>query len=208
MVERMMTVFAEMVPPVTMLFIAAVALVTWLLLSRSQRYFSQQRHQEPSSRPSPIAGFEKRGHNLDVSEAAARWEVQMYDTARELSAQLDSKMSALQALIADADRAAARLEAALGSHPPAIPRVSCSQETAGKVKTTGQTESQKSLSGIDLSTLQTPLPSGPAPLPIQDRQRDEIYTLADYGFEPAEIASRVSRPIGEVQLILGLRGKK
>ena len=39
----------------------------------------------------------------------------MHETARELSAQLDSKMSALQALIAEADRAAARLEAAKGN---------------------------------------------------------------------------------------------
>ena len=37
----------------------------------------------------------------------------MHETARELSAQLDSKLSALQALIAEADRAAARLDAAV-----------------------------------------------------------------------------------------------
>jgi DNA-directed RNA polymerase specialized sigma24 family protein len=39
-------------------------------------------------------------------------------------------------------------------------------------------------------------------------RRQEIYTLADYGFPPAEIARRVGSPIGEVELILGLREKK
>ena len=37
----------------------------------------------------------------------------MHDTARDLSARLDSKLSMLQAMVAEADRAAARLEAAL-----------------------------------------------------------------------------------------------
>ena len=31
--------------------------------------------------------------------------------------------------------------------------------------------------------------------------------LSDYGYEPAEIARRVNMPIGEVELILSLRGR-
>lgn len=34
---------------------------------------------------------------------------------------------------------------------------------------------------------------------------DEIYALADRGMSPLEIARQVDQPIGEVQLILGLR---
>ena len=32
--------------------------------------------------------------------------------------------------------------------------------------------------------------------------------LADYGFAPTEIARRVGSPVGEVELILGLRAKR
>ena len=39
------------------------------------------------------------------------------------------------------------------------------------------------------------------------RRQEEIYTLADYGYEPAEIARRVGTPVGEVELILSLRGR-
>jgi hypothetical protein len=237
-----MGLFAEMFSPVTMVFIAAVAVVTWLLLSRSQRYFSQQRHAAPADEASPAAMFAKRAHNLDVPDAAARWEVQMYDTARELSAQLDSKLSALQALIADADRAAARLETALNSPRPlgegqgvrALGKVEqenpilaadtratnagrLAPEISGQLpagtplrnKPHNQADALKLSRGIDLSALDGPSVTSKSPQrPVQDQQREEIYTLADYGFEPAEIASRVGRPIGEVQLILGLRQKK
>ena len=43
--------------------------------------------------------------------------------------------------------------------------------------------------------------------PPRDRRQEEIYTLSDYGYEPAEIARRVNRPVGEVELILSLRGR-
>jgi hypothetical protein len=41
-----------------------------------------------------------------------------------------------------------------------------------------------------------------------ERRYEEIYTLADYGYDAAEIAQRIGTPIGEVQLILGLRGNR
>ena len=40
------------------------------------------------------------------------------------------------------------------------------------------------------------------------QRRQEIYTLADSGLEAAEIARRVGSPVGEVELILGLRQKR
>ena len=39
------------------------------------------------------------------------------------------------------------------------------------------------------------------------RRYAEIYALADSGLASAAIATRVGSPIGEVELILGLRGK-
>lgn len=51
--------------------------------------------------------------------------------------------------------------------------------------------------GIDLSALP----------PSESRRFDEIYLLSDYGFDAAEIAHRTGVPIGEVELILRLRGR-
>ena len=119
----------------------------------------------------------------------ARWEVQMHETARELSAQLDAKLSLLQSLTAEADRAAERLEEALARVQSAIPPGS-------------QADSLHPISADELGAESTrELPAGTD----RSRSREEIYHLADYGFAPSEIARRVGSPVGEVELILSLR---
>ena len=94
---------------------AAVAVVTTMLLLRARRRMrGQRRDTAPMVRtPRPGAMESNTGTSADAPPQLARWEVEMHETARRLSAQLDSKMSALQALTAEADRAASRLEAAL-----------------------------------------------------------------------------------------------
>jgi hypothetical protein len=69
--------------------------------------------------------------------------------------------------------------------------------------------------GIDLSNLPSSQVESlsPAGVPHAEHssaqaKKEEIYTFADYGMKPADIASRVGHPIGEVELILSLRGKK
>ena len=118
-----------------------------------------------------------------------QWEVDMHDTARELSARLDSKMIALQSLVAEADRAAARLEAALAEavDPPRQPgnQAHC-LEHAGAA-------------GRDHAAA--------SPTAPRAGRREEVYALADYGYDAVEIARRVGSPIGEVELILSLREK-
>lgn len=124
----------------------------------------------------------------------------MHETARALSAQLDSKMGALEALISEADRAACRLEAAGAESPDAL-----RQPPPPEPLPTTQAEALR--------------PSGPSEHPPGEadeasqrrsvgRRQEEVYTLADYGLDAAEIARRVGSPVGEVELILGLREKK
>ncbi|MHC4178596.1 MAG: DUF6115 domain-containing protein [Planctomycetota bacterium] len=160
--------------------LGALALVIGWLLLRTHRYLSRQKGKDSPLVRVPRPKQADDGHHLDAPPEVLRWEVQMHETARELSAQLDSKMRALQALIAEADRAAARLEAAAAKSP---------------------------------DDLRQPAPSDPQPttqaeaLKSARRRQEEIYTLADYGLDAAEIARRVGSPVGEVELILGLREK-
>jgi len=151
------------------LFVAAVALLSVFLLRRSHRYFSRQKRDGGSAivrtpRPQP----EGPPRPADAPPEMLRWQVEMHETARELSGQLDSKMAALQALVAEADRAAARLEAALAETPAD----------------------------------QDHPPAASADFP---ETRQQICTLADYGYPPAEIAARAGLPVGEVERVLGLR---
>ncbi len=121
----------------------------------------------------------------------------MHETARALSAELDGKMGALQSLIADADRAAARLEKSLAGDPPDVE----------------QSERPDSRPPDQAEALKSPTRSQPFPDDVEQaesprRDPTEIHTLSDYGYAPAEIASRLGVPIGEIELILALRAKR
>ena len=94
--------------------LAAMALLIAILLMRSHRYFSRSKQAESHLVRTARPEQQKARHNLGKPDEMIRWETQMHETARELSGKLDSKMVALQHLINDADRAAARLEKDLG----------------------------------------------------------------------------------------------
>ena len=174
----------------TLTFMGAVLLISGILLFQSNRYFSRQTKRrslsetlhEPKAAPDPVRSLPHEGQ---------RWEVQMRELARELSARLDSKMGALEQLISEADRAAARLEQAsrIARHEPQAesPRIDVAELAGGAASAASPREGS---------------PSG-----YQERY-EEIYLLSDYGYPAEEIAHRVGSPIGEVELILGLRKKR
>lgn len=183
----------------TPLMLGAVAVVIGWLLLRTHRYLSRQKRGD-----SPLVRVERphrteHGHHLDAPPEVLRWEVQMHETARELSAQLDSKMRALQALVAEADRAAARLEAA--GKPPDATR----QPVGPDPRPATQAEALRATGSSDRATGN---PDQTSPRRSARARQEEICTLADYGLDAAEIARRTGSPVGEVELILGLREQK
>ncbi len=176
--------------------VALAGVIGWLLL-RTHRHLSRQKQDNSPlvrvSRPQQT----EHGHHLDAPPNVLRWEVQMHETARELSAQLDSKMGALQALIAEADLAAARLEAAAGKSPRGVPRGGPPDSSP-----TTQAEALRPSGESDRAPGEPDLAAGSPPA---RPPHEQIYALADGGLDPAQIARRLDTPVGEVELILGLR---
>ena len=185
----------------TLVVLVMSALVIGWVLLRTHRAVARHRRGSTTHKTQPPQRVDP-GHHLDSPDEVCRWEVQMHEIARDLSAQLDSKMGALQALIADADRAAARLEAATAS----------TRSASGAVATpdprpTSQAEALLASGGSHDAPREQPDADAPKQPPANRRQQ-EVYTLADYGLPPNEIATRIGRPVGEVELILSLRGKQ
>jgi len=197
---------------VTGLMLGALALVIGWLLLRTHRQFSRQRRDDAPLARMARPQRSEQGYHLDAPPEVLHRDVQMHETARELSAQLDGKMGALQRLIAEADRAAARLEAAAARLPDAVrPPASADPQPTTQAEAlrasgppdrpTGEAEDVSLRpSGTDRRRAPSEAWSG--------QRRQEIYTLADSGLEAAEIARRVGSPVGEVELILGLRQKR
>jgi hypothetical protein len=189
------------------LFLILLAMAAVFLLIRTRGRLARQRQQwtmeEAEDRPDDTDPGDARrpGH---LPDDLARWEVEMHETARQLSAQLDAKLSLLQSLIVEADRAAARLEEALDRAYPTLPPGS-QAESLRPVSTSGRDDLH--LPGDAADTQHCDPSEEPPRTTDRTRRHEEIYRLADYGFAPAEIARRVVMPVGEVELILGLREK-
>ena len=171
-----MILFAQSFEPWEICAAAAIALLSAVLIRRSHRYLRRAKKQNrgfliKTDRPE----HKVAGHHLDLPDEALRWEVEMEEIVRDASARIDAKTSILRALIADADRAAQRLEEA----------------TANFAQVDPATEESSELSS--------------GTLPPTDTEREEAHTLADYGFSPADIASRLSLARSQVETILDAR---
>ncbi len=132
-----------------------------------------------SGRAEASAASSRSVYRADVERLAVDFE----ETARSVSALLDTKIRVLDKLIADADARIARLEA-LGGGSAAGPG-----DAAGR-----------------------PGPDGPAAEPEPPAAPEEplghhahIYSLADQGLSVQEIAEKSGHPVGEVELVLSLR---
>ena len=187
-----MVLFAEGNQSIMVLCLAALAITASFVLVRTQKNLARQRQ---ASRAEALPRPREREEPHVGPQDLLRWDVAMHETARDLSAQLDSKASVLQHLIREADRAAARLEAARQATEAPSPRPKSQAEA---LRSSLQAEN---LAGLSLEKA-TPAVSA------NDARYQEIYMLADYGYPAGEIAQRLGSPVGEVELILSLRKQR
>lgn len=159
--------------------IAAILVATLTMLLRLYRYQTGSKRGGPSRPTASQNRPDPRGLRATAPDSIVRWEVEMQELARDLKAEIDSKMVALGHLIRDADRAAARLEEAVAAVHPSADNDLAPEEP----------------------TPQTQVSENAA-------LRDEVYTLADYGFSVADISSRMATPAGQIELILRLRERR
>ncbi len=92
-----------------LLFLLGVVLASSILLLRSLRRTRRSSSASLPQTPSPSRGA-SAANSLHALPELQRWEVQMHETARELTARIDNKLRMLEQLIRDADERIARLE--------------------------------------------------------------------------------------------------
>lgn len=204
--------------------VLALAIVfIWFSLIRMQRRGGRQ--VPPSLRDetqrSDLTGQMHEPGHMPHPSTVTDWEVRMHELARDIEGRITSKLGLLENLVREADRAAARLEAALRAseqlrqtqaagvlspEPPHVPQGSASGEL-GPVppQVTARPASESDDAPADAEQLGEHDAKVVAGSSREARPAEEIYTLADYGFDPDEIAHRTGLPVGEVQLILSLR---
>ena len=108
-----MWLFADLVT--NAMFLTGVVLLLVILLRRSFRYYGRRRPAKSSDKflaEVPRPGPKQRSLSSAPPEVLG-WHVEMHETARELKAELDSKMRTLQLLIGQARQESERLESLL-----------------------------------------------------------------------------------------------
>jgi hypothetical protein len=131
-----------------------------------------KQRKDPMARPS-MSLSQQRQIERDMNGLM----VEMLDTARQMTAQLDTRAARLEVLMKEADAKLAALQSVTGSPLP----------------------------GPSSPTTLTPITPPPAPESPPDPRHAEVYSMADQGRSPHEIARKLNRPNGEVELILALR---
>lgn len=119
--------------------------------------------------------------------------IELADMTRQMSAQLETRAAKLDLLIQEADAKIAKLNVALAN------------VDTGKVSVSTSIDLPLSPS----ATLPIPMKS-PGLRLVKDDTEDrwaQVYLLADQGLSTSQIATRLNRPEGEVDLILHIRPK-
>ncbi|MDA1052052.1 MAG: hypothetical protein O3C40_16420 [Planctomycetota bacterium] len=172
---------------------AGMLIVIFLLLRRSRRYLGKTKKQKPSTRRK-LDDARQATPLLDAPPEILRWHVEMHEATRHLKAELDSKMSALQAIIRIASEESARLEAAI-ARAELLGISPCADTLAAIEELNGSDDSDGGL-----------LPD--ASLARQDElaaRRAAVYQLADRGLAASAIARSIGAPLGDIELLMSLR---
>ncbi len=180
----------------TILLTAGVALAALVFLRASWR-----RRAAPNS-SSTTTGDERLA---EAPPELLRWQVEMHETARDLKAELDSKLSALQALVALARHERILLESSIARAEGE--EVEIPSSTLAAIESLGDPAAVDDPRRLAEVVAQVALPGEkiPANLFVRDRESLQVGRLADQGLSSASIAEHLHLPIGEVELLLSLR---
>jgi hypothetical protein len=158
------------------------ALATMFIMVRAKT----RRNKDPLERSQSSAGLAQQ---RTVERQMSNLLVELSEMSRGISAGLDTRAAKLEALLEEADRKIAQLQA-----------LAERTSVAGPSSANGHTMSLTT--DRDEATMPTSLP-GEA-----DPRYERIYSLADEGRSVPEIASAVELPSGEIELILALRTRR
>jgi hypothetical protein len=185
--------------PAQMLFFGGIALATWVLMRRL--FIHRRREGKQPNLLKELAREEPAPQSVDAPAPYAKWEVRLHDLGREITARIDSKLSALQALTKLAHQAAERLEIA-AAHAAEVETERYGSSTLDDI--------ERRLHEFTFEIGQ-PAPSpAPKPQPLDpvESLRRVVKNLLESGLTAEEIAAQTEMPLGEVEFLASTLRKK
>jgi hypothetical protein len=185
--------FAEGYPASTqqLLLLAAVILVGFLFMRMLRRATPSEGSARQYRREIDTA----TSHGANIKGDMEHLLIELDKLSREISAQVDTKFARLEGVITEADRRIAALRILLDAAKAAGASLGI-EETAGQDAPGPVAESASVDSNATADAKKTDATTA---------QHEEIFALADQGMLPLEIARKLDRRVGEIELILNLR---
>jgi DNA-binding NarL/FixJ family response regulator len=142
-----------------------------------------RKRKDPLEQPPRAAGLgQPRALEREMQHVLVEYEQMI----RNMTAGLDTRAAKLELLISEADEKLAALRAA----------------NAGSGTTLRMTPVEVVSASAAAEDVMAPPREAPS---VPDPRHAEVYALADEGLSPREVARRLGRPNGEIELILALR---
>jgi len=201
------------------LWAAAIALLAFFLLQRTQRRIARGQQDKQLSVQERVT---KKFDGSDIYSQISGQMAQLAELSRQINGQIDTRIAKLEILIAEAERAILKLEKITGKSPQeitdALANSHADQDAATAIKAISEkfqnarqdSQEQKSQSeeeNQDNTEMEEILESGISSFE-KSSNNQEILDLADNGFSAVQIAQKFNRPVGEIELVLSLSGKK
>jgi hypothetical protein len=159
---------------------AAVVGLTILMLSTRRKLRDHQQRTHPTARER----FTELEREVKTTRNVEEVMLELDQLSRQIHGRLDTKFAKLEAIIRDADQRIAELSRLLRAS-------SGGAAFDVTVEATGADE-----------------PPPDSSSECADHPRAAVYRLAESGLSPSQIAEKVGKPLGEVELILALQRAK
>ena len=179
------------------LLIIGLGMIAFFALARTRRRVA--RSQAKSSLSAQERVTQARGSH-EVSDRIGELMAELADLARQINGELDTRTARLELLLREADRKIAVLKQTSVSVSTKMAALEASGSPGDEG---GDGDEAGEMAGAEDQGAENrdyPLPDTPG-----NRQ---VIELIEQGLSGSEIAERLGRPMGEIELIMALRGKK
>jgi len=180
------------------IFLAGIVVLTLVIMRSTIRRIRQSRQRSQKS-------VKERVQDLtapqEMYSSIGNLMAELAELSRQINGQIDTRCAKLEILLKQADQTIGKLEQGNACRSNAVsgvsPIVSAAEKPILPVHGSTTVPRQSSLPP-ESSTLSH----------VEAAQRQEILDLAAKGMAPVSIAKVLNRPVGEIELILSLNGKK
>ena len=215
---------ARKIPLNGILFVVGIVLLAYFMMRITMRRVARSRQKSRQPIKDRI-GQNLQSHTHESMSRMNELMASLADLSRQINGQIDTRLAKLQILIRDADRMIKRLEELIGKETtPAAPADKLSiNESAESIRQISEDLQAKDDSTAVQNAHGEPVEHASTIKPPQDDFKNasddhkpaeltgdarKVRLLADKGLSPIAIAQELDRPVGEIELMLALSGKK